>query len=153
MRHFSIGLVTFLLLLTACNSSTEQNGKKIISVSIIPQKYFVEMIAGDEFEINVLIPPGSSPASYDPSPKQLKDLNKSKVYLKVGHLGFEKAWMTSIKKNHEDLKIADLSAGCDLVQGVETEEEHAAHGHDHSHAGIDPHIWMSPKSALISVCP
>ncbi len=149
MRYISIALVTTLLLLSACNSTNEQSEKRIISVSIIPQKYFVEMLAGDEFEVNVLVPPGSSPASYDPSPKQLRNLNKSEIYLKLGHLGFEKAWMTSIRKNHEHLKVADLSAGCDLMQGIETEEENAAHGHDHSHAGIDPHIWMSPKSALV----
>jgi len=149
MRYISIALVTTLLLLSACNSTDEQNDKRVISVSIIPQKYFVEMLAGDEFEVNVLVPPGSSPASYDPSPKQLRDLNKSKIYLKIGHLGFEKTWMASIRKNHKHLKVADLSVGCELMQGVETEEEHAAHGHDHSHAGIDPHIWMSPKSALI----
>ena len=146
MKYISIGLMIMALSLMSCSSSNEQSEKQIISVSIIPQKYFVEMLAGDQYEVNVLIPPGSSPASYDPTPKQLRDLGKSEFYLKMGHLGFEKAWMKSIKKNHKDMKIIDLSAGCSLIQG---EEEHAAHGHDHSHAGIDPHIWMSPKSALI----
>ena len=149
MKHFSIGLIALVLMLMSCNTSNEQSEKQIISVSILPQKYFVEMLAGDQYEVNVLVPPGSSPASYDPTPKQLRDLNKSEFYLKMGHLGFEKAWMESIKKNHKDMKIIDLATGCSLIQGEESEEEHAAHGHDHSHAGIDPHIWMSPKSALI----
>lgn len=149
MKHIPIGLVTIMLLFAACNSPKDSNEKRIISVSILPQKYFVESLAGDEFDINVLVPPGNSPASYDPSPKQLRDLSKSEAYLKVGHLGFEKAWMGSIMKNHSGLKIYDLSAGINLIQGEETAEENAAHGHDHSHAGMDPHIWMSPKTALL----
>jgi len=141
MKQISFGLVTILLILAACNSQNEQSGKRIISVSIFPQKYFVEQLAGEGFDVNVMIPMGTSPASYDPNPRQLKDLGKSEFYLKIGHLGFEKAWMGNIQSNHKDLKIIDLSAG------ITTVETNIKHG-DHSHVGVDPHIWMSPKSAI-----
>lgn len=133
-----------MLVVLSCDTSADQADKRIISVSILPQKYFVEALAGDEFEVNVLIPPGSSPASYDPSPKQMRDLSKSDLYLKMGHLGFEKAWMDNIQRNHQDLKIVDLSAG---VEPIETNLRHG----DHFHEGVDPHIWMSPKTAMIMV--
>jgi zinc transport system substrate-binding protein len=144
-------LAALLMFMLSCNQSDVQEDKRIISVSILPQKYFVETIAGDEFDVNVMLPPGTSPASYDPTPKQLRDISKSGIYLKMGHLGFEDAWMDAIQKNHRDLKITDLSAGIDLIQGAHQEEgmkEHEDHGHDHDHGGIDPHIWMSPKQAL-----
>lgn len=151
---FSILALTILL--SSCNNSVDQSDKRIISVSILPQKYFVESLLGEGFEVNVLIPPGTSPASYDPTPKQLKDLNQSEFYLKMGYLGFELAWMESIKKNHKDLNIVNLSSGINLIMGEEDhgdlEDEGAGEGesldHDHDHSGVDPHIWMSPKSAL-----
>ena len=143
MRVFTFGLIILILaVFPSCKNSKEQSEvKRTVSVSILPQKYFVEALAGDSFEVNVMIPPGTSPASYDPNPRQLKDLGESDLYLKIGNLGFEKAWMGKIKNNHKDLKIIDLSAGIDPV------ETNIKHG-DHSHIGVDPHIWMSPKSAL-----
>jgi len=138
-------------MLASCNISDETGEDRIISVSILPQKYFVENIAGDEFSVNVLLPPGTSPASYDPTPKQLRDINKSDIYLKMGHLGFETAWMDAIQKNHRDLKIIDLSAGIALIESAHDHGDHSDHeGHDHGHDhdGIDPHIWMSPKTAM-----
>ncbi len=154
MRSISFGLITLIFLLQACNNPEENTVEKpIISVSILPQKYFIEQLAGNEFVVNVLLPPGNSPASYDPTPRQLRNLSKSELYLKIGHLGFELAWMESIKKNHKDLKIIDLSAGIDLIQGDEEvdghEEDKPGKRHVHDHGGIDPHIWMSPKSAVI----
>ena len=46
-----------------------------ITVSILPQKYFVEQIVGDAYPINVMLPPGASPADYEPTAKQVQDLN------------------------------------------------------------------------------
>ena len=158
MRSAFILIIAVFILHACSNTEKSDSEKRIISVSILPQKYFVEELAGDEFEVNVLIPPGASPASYDPTPKQLRDLNKSGLYLAMGHLGFELAWMESITRNHKELKVIDLSAGIDLITGEEMESGHEEghdHGpgdaHDHDHSGIDPHIWMSPKSAAIMV--
>ena len=150
MRIIPLGIAAILLFLGACNSAEKNEAdKRIITVSILPQKYFVEQLTGDEFDINVMLPPGSSPASYDPTPRQLRGLNQSAFYLKMGYLGFEVAWMESIKKNHKDLKIIDLSAGINLIHGDAEDEGHEEDGHLHDHSGIDPHIWMSPKSAAI----
>lgn len=129
-------LVLAVTMLTACvkNNSTV---KDKITVSILPQKYLIEQIAGDLFEINVMIPPGASPATYEPSPKQMQDLSDSKIYFRIGHIGFEKAWMKKIKELNPDLVIIDQSVNSNFIY---SEEE--KHG-DHIHKGIDPHIWLS----------
>lgn len=130
------------LTLSSCSQKEEQN---VITVSIIPQKYFVELLAGNNYAINVMIPPGASPASYEPSPKQMKDLDASGIYLAVGHLGFEKAWLPRLEKNHPKLKIIDTSSGIPLI--TEEHQDGEVHEDGHHHHGTDPHIWMSPKQA------
>ena len=79
--------ILLALISTACNNqnTNNSNGKKTITVSILPQKYFVEKITGDHFNINVMIPPGASPVTYEPTPKQMKELSKSFAYLRIGH--------------------------------------------------------------------
>jgi zinc transport system substrate-binding protein len=120
----------------------EDQSSKIISVSILPQKYFTGMIAGNEYKINVLIPPGASPATYEPTPRQIADLKKSDLYLEVGEIGFEKIWLEKIKKMTGDMSFVDLSNGIEFIISSHI------HG-DHKHESEDPHIWMSPKNAKI----
>ena len=89
--RYSILCGILLFSVIGCTNKKIVNKKQIISVSILPQKYFVEQIVEDFFEVNVLIPPGASPASYDPTPQQIADLEISIAYFKIGHIGFEKS--------------------------------------------------------------
>ena len=126
----------------SCNLNQNKVDNKLISVSILPQKYFIERIAGDDFKVNVLIPPGASPASYEPTPKQMKDMSKSSLYLRIGHIPFEKAWLNKLFEGNNHIKSFDMSEGIELLKGPKVQ-----HG-DHFHQdGIDPHIWSSPKTA------
>jgi len=118
----------------------ENNSNPVITVSILPQKTFVEKIGGDDFNVNVLIPPGSSPAAYTLLPSQLKDIAKSEVWFRIGYIGFEHSWKDKIEQANKEMKVVDLSEGLDLIAA-----EMIQHG-DHFHvAGVDPHIWMSPR--------
>jgi zinc transport system substrate-binding protein len=130
-----------IFMLIACTINTNKT-KPVISVSIIPQKYFVEKIAGDNFDINVLIPPGASPATYDPTPAQIIELTKSKIYFKIGHIEFEKNWLDNISLEYPQLNIIDNSIGIDLL-----ENKYSDHGHHHGF--IEPHTWMKPENVKI----
>ena len=63
MKKLFVYLWVFLLV-SACRTGGEAVDKPVISVSIIPQQYFIEQLAGDLAEVNVMIPPGASPATY-----------------------------------------------------------------------------------------
>ncbi|MFO8235355.1 MAG: zinc ABC transporter substrate-binding protein [Bacteroidales bacterium] len=143
MVRYAIFLFISVLLFSSCgkDKSTSSEEKTVISVSILPQKYFIEQIGGDEFDVNVMVPPGANPVTYEPSPRQMQKLNKSKAYLEIGHLVFEKAWMPKIRSLNSRMEVFDQSEGVDLI----TDEVNSHGGHNHSH-GTDPHIWMSPKS-------
>lgn len=136
-----------MFLLVSC--SKKQDTRPILSVSIEPQKYFLEQLVGDKYTVHCVIPNGSNPESFDPAPSQMVSLGKSSMYFKVGFLGFENSWMDNIQKNNPNLKIIDCSIS---IQTEEYEEDHDhdhKHMHDHSHDGPDPHIWSSPNTALI----
>jgi len=142
-----VTLFTLLvLLLASCTPVDNALDKLVISVSILPQQYFIERIAGAMVEVNVMIPPGASPATYEPSVSQLSKLDRSPVYMKIGYVGFEMSWMDKIRAVNPDIKVVDLSMGIEPI--LEQEEEHL-HLHGHAHGGIDPHIWMSALNAKI----
>ena len=161
MKRTSI-IITFLsiLLLTACvNKQTEGN---IVTVTIEPQRYFAEKIAGDKFKINCVVPAGQSPETYDPTPQQMIQVGKSIAYLRIGPIGFEQAWMDKIRENNPKLEIFDTSEGMKLLADTEEDthaHDHAAHDHEahagedahhhHHHGGVDPHIWSSIAGAKV----
>lgn len=136
-KIFLILLVVSILV--ACNSEKKQKAGDVITVSIIPQKTFVEKIAGDDFKVNVLIPRGSSPSAYTLLPSQLKEIANSAVWFRIGYIGFEYSWKDKIAEANKNMKVVDLSEGLDLI--AESTEQHGDHVHMN---GIDPHIWLSP---------
>ena len=96
---------SILLIFIAVACTTGNKEQKIVTVTIQPQKYFAEKIAGDRFNINCIVPPGSNPEAYDPSPSHLVHLGKSIAYFKIGHIGFELAWMDKLEQNNPNMKI------------------------------------------------
>ena len=115
-----------------------------LTVSIEPLRYFTEIIAGDKFQVISMVPEGSNPETYDPTPQQLVTLNKSCAFLRIGYIGFEQAWMDKLTSNAPHLKVFDTSKGIDPIY----EEEHN-HGDHHHGGGIEPHIWNSTRNAAI----
>ena len=132
-----------LFILCACGSTTQKNDKPIITVTLEPLRYFAEAIAGEHYDVVSMVPKGSSPESYDPTPQQLVALSRSQAYLRIGYIGFEQAWMKKLEANAPDMKVFDTSRGVDLIRG-----EGHWHG-DHFHeGGVEPHIWNSTRNAI-----
>lgn len=146
----------FLLIISCClfiacksgnnrNREHKENGKPIITVTIEPMRYFTEAIAGDRFRVLSMVPRGSSPETYDPTPQQLVSLAHSKAYFRIGYIGFEQTWIERLADNAPHLAFYDLSHGVELI----TEEEESEHNTLHSHGGVEPHIWNSATNAQI----
>ncbi|WP_294469722.1 metal ABC transporter solute-binding protein, Zn/Mn family [uncultured Bacteroides sp.] len=148
------------LLLAACTGTgskvdKDKKDKPIITVTIEPQRYFTEAIAGDKFTVVSMVPKGSSPETYDPIPQQLVSLGDSKAYFRIGFIGFEQTWMDRLMNNTPHIQVFDTSKGVDLILN-EDEHNHSHDGHSqegnndgaHNHA-VEPHIWNSTTNALI----
>ena len=102
----------FLLLLSACSGrGKDSTGERIITVTMEPQRYFTEAIAGDKFTVRSMVPKGSSPETYDPTPQQLVSLGESEAYLRIGYIGFERSWMDRLMNNTPHIQVFDTSKG------------------------------------------
>lgn len=141
MKRFLI-YCTLPFLVFSC-SQVQKKEKQIITVSILPQKYFVERIAGDRFDIHVITPPGASHETYEPTPLQIKPLDESVLFIANGYLLLENHLLEKFGSRLSG-KTVDLSAGIDLIAGDIV--DHGDHVHMH---GVDPHYWLSPKEVKI----
>ncbi len=129
-------LTAFALAACAPAASAElpSTGLLNITVSIVPQKYFVERIGGEYVKVNVMVEPGASPATYEPKPEQMTALSNAAAYISVG-VPFESAWLEKIQSANPKMKLVDTT------QGIERQ---ATPG-----GGFNPHIWLSP--ALVKI--
>jgi len=139
-----------ILLVHSCRTEIESGDKPVISVSILPQQYFIEQLAGNLVEVNVMIPPGASPATFEPTVVQLGKLDRSSVYMRIGYIGFEQSWMDKIRTVNPSMKLVDLSEGIEVIQESTRQIANEADDHHgHRHHGPDPHIWMSTTNGGI----
>ena len=117
-------------------SGTEKPaGTVTVTVTISPYKYFVDQIAKGKVDVNVMVPNGNNPETYEPYAQQMMELSKSALYLKVGSIGFEQTWMKKLQDNAPEMKVIDTSVG---IKPAKTPG-----------GNIDPHVWMSCSNARI----
>lgn len=162
--------VMAVILLSGCQAkdiSPSDSEKPIVAVSVPPQSFFVNKIAGDTVETITLIPPGYSPENYQPKPYEIEKLSKAKVYFTTDVPTEEANILPSLKDLSGDIKIVDMfdmiadkykvltfdlyDDSLDAVLLHDEEENHDEHEGEeaHDHSGADPHIWMSPKRAMM----
>lgn len=109
----------------------------VVFVGIPPLEFVVERLAGEFVTVEVLLPPGASPHTYEPTPRQMAALDRAALYLQIG-VPFEGPFLDKVKSVVDELRIVDCRRGVELVP-VEGGE-----AHDHGHDFLDPHIWLDP---------
>ena len=140
MKRF-LYLIILCALCVGCKSNqqkagmAESNAKPTVTVTIPPYKYFVDKIAENKVDVNVMVSNGNNPETYEPYADQMMELSKSALYLKVGSIGFEQTWMKKLQDNAPDMKVIDTSVG---IKPAKTPG-----------GNIDPHVWMSCSNARI----
>ncbi|MFC1477278.1 metal ABC transporter solute-binding protein, Zn/Mn family [candidate division KSB1 bacterium] len=145
LKIFS-GIISVLLL--SCITARAQVQ---VTVSILPQKYFVERIGGDRVVVSVMVQPGAAPNVYEPKPRQMVRLSGSKIYFAIG-VPFEDVWLDRIAAANSEMIVIHTDDGIEklsMAAHSHGEEEHAVQD-VHDEEGIkDPHIWLSPKLVML----
>jgi len=150
-----LGWMAALLLLTGCRNA-QQPQQTTLWVTIAPLRSLVQAITGDDFAVEVLVPPSASPETFEPTPRQYGTLTRSPLIFGTGLIDFERQLLERLE--HPEC-IVNLSEGIDLIAGScshahaghdDAEEAEHAGGTEHTehaeHAhGVDPHIWTSPR--------
>jgi zinc transport system substrate-binding protein len=134
-----------------------------VFVSIPPQKWLSDKIGGQHVTTHVLVEKGQDPHNYEPTPRQLTDLSRAKLYFTLD-LEFEAQIVPRLEKTVPTLRLIDTADAIAKIPMVEddhaTEPGHDAakhvaqpHAHDagkhQQHDGLDPHVWLSPLNLKI----
>ena len=145
LRNISALLVfVFCLALPSCAVKDAQ--RPTVTVSILPQKYFLEKIVGDKYEVKCLLASGGNPEVYEPAITHLVNIENSEAYFCIGNIGFETVILDKVRANNPNIKIFNNSEGINLIVGTHGH----SHGDDHCH-DVDPHTWSSVRNAKVIV--
>lgn len=132
-------IATFIicaLLIVGCTTKSDSD-KKTIFVTITPMQSIIEEITAGDFDIEVIVPKGASPETFEPTPKQVTSFSDAEFIFSTGLIDFEQSL---IERIGDDAEVVNLSNGIELIAGS------CSHGnHKHKH-GVDPHIWTSPRA-------
>jgi zinc transport system substrate-binding protein len=150
-------LTTFLLLLTGwltgCSENVEQDpraGESKIRVvaTIFPLADIARNIGGEKVEVTTLLPPGSSPHTFEATPEQVKQLAEARVFIKVG-AGLDSFADKLAGSANPDMVTVTVTDNIELLSPLHEREE----GHDHDHSGGDPHVWLDPVLVREQIAP
>ena len=135
MRKITTLLICALLIVGCGTKSVDS--KKTIYVTITPMQALIEEITQGDFNVEVIVPKGASPETFEPTPKQVTAFSNAEFIFSTGLIDFEQSLVKRISGSAE---LVNLSEGIELIAGS------CSHGnHQHKH-GVDPHIWTSPRA-------
>lgn len=150
--------VLSLVFLSGCSSqnnleSSVSNDKLTVYTSIFPVYDIVSKIGGDKIEVYSLIKNGEDAHSFEPTAKDIMNLENSDILFYNG-AGLE-SWVEKTENSisNQNLKFINLSENIHLIEGDEDsshshDSDSDSHSHSHSHE-YDPHIWLSPLNAVV----
>lgn len=157
MKRMVINIIWLLLLLLITAQPGAAKDQVSVFVSVVPQKYFVHQIGKDRVNVQVMVQPGASPATYEPKPRQMAGISKAQVYFAIG-VPFEKVWLKKIAAANEKMKVIHTDQGIEKIpmamhhhhhdEGPGGDPHKDANDHD-DHGEPDPHIWLSPPLVKI----
>lgn len=145
----------------SCSTAKQTDGRKIV-VTVAPLAGLVEEIVGEDYEVSILLPSGSTPENYSPTPRQIASLEGADMVFMLGTMDFEQQIVKRFE-NQDNNSFVDVSKGVKLIAGGcshshshehhECDCEHHSHSEhtEHHHVGTDPHIWLAPGTLEVIV--
>lgn len=153
------------LLLGACgntegdNASESTDGQLTVFASTFALKSLAEEIGGDRVHVEMVIPPGADPHTYEPTSKQMTQIAEADLFLTIGH--DLESYVESMEKSLEGQNVAFVKTAenVKLLDAADTVHVHDEEGHTedeyaheegdgHSHGQYDPHVWLDPMNAV-----
>ena len=164
---FVLLILASALLFTGCQTkspSTESASsakKKTVYTSIYSVYDFTKKMAGSDFEVLLLMPPGTEAHDWEPGPQDMARISKADAFVFSG-VGIE-PWVSQVSSvGGDQLLIVDSSKDVPLIEAVseadrqadlenEAAQESAAADLEDDHGQYDPHIWLDPKNVSIQM--
>ncbi|MFC3798207.1 metal ABC transporter substrate-binding protein [Cohnella sp. GCM10012308] len=140
------------ILLAGCGSDSGTNtatdahsdagsGRKLqVAASFYPMYEFARQVAGDLAEVSLMVPAGVEPHDWEPTPKDMALLSKADVFV---YNGIVEGWAEQALSSAGSGDRVDVEASA----GLERDATGGEQASDGDHAGMDPHVWLSPVLA------
>ena len=139
-------LILVLALLSACQTTVQVEDKPQIMVSLFPQYDIIRQIAQDKVDVELFLPAGSEPHSYEPSASTLMKIVEADLF--VYSSDKLEPWVKRLVEGNasEDLIVLDASNGITLL---EADHGHEGEDEDEEELAFDPHYWLDPQNMII----
>lgn len=143
VKVVSVILAFSMLVLTGCSNTTAEtkdvgSGEKIsVYTSFYVMYDFTKKIGGDKINITNLVPAGTEPHDWEPSPSDMANIEKADILVYNG-AGMEN-WTDKVLKsiNNKKLITVEASKGLKLLDNTDKSED----------LEYDPHVWLNPLLA------
>ncbi len=144
-----LSVILSALVLCLClgfGGCSEKSGEKKIIATLFPQYSFAKTIAGDNFEVELLLTPGTESHTYDPSTADTYKISGASLFIYTGDE--MEPWagnlLSSLGSDRPD------TVNCsDGVEFMSAEHHHEHEGQDEHAHGEDPHIWLDMSLACV----
>ena len=181
--YFSFAVIVMLSVLPGCRgpaasppaTSPGEKLKVVATTTIVGD--VVRQIGGEAIDLTVLLPVGSDPHTFSPSPRDVAAVSEADVVF-INGAGLEEFLTALLESAGGEAEIIDLSEGLTLLEfeadhhdddheGDHHDDDHEGDHHDDDHEGdhhhddhegdhhhhhdMDPHTWTSPRNIAIWV--
>jgi len=137
MRHIFL-LLILLTSLTACGGGPASPSGTYASVILTSTSFLADItrnIAGDRVSVTSLLPVGTDPHSYQPSPQDVTKIAQSKLLI-INGANYEHFLEPILENAGGAREIIEASAGIN----------------PRAEAGsVDPHLWLDPNNVIVYV--
>lgn len=154
-----------IIIIMPKQDSGAQGNKLQVVATLFPQYDFAKEIGGDKVDVRLLLTPGTETHTYEPTPKDIININNSKVFIYTGK--YMEPWAERIVKSVDSKKVRvlDASKNINLIKSEDDDddeehdeeekhehnyEENHYHNEEHHHE-FDPHIWLNPQNAIVMI--
>lgn len=134
MKIFIFFLLVLMNITAGCGQlQRPASGKLLVAASFYPMAEFVRGVGGGRVEVMTMVPDGAEPHDWEPSPRDLTRLGHARVFV---YNGMVEPWAQQALEALSERGIMPVEAGAGLF----------------SRGGVqDPHVWISPKRAMVEV--
>jgi zinc transport system substrate-binding protein len=151
-RFFTPLLLFAIIQFSAISSLAE---KIPVIASIFPIADMVRQVGGDHVQVTCVLPPGTSPHTFEPKPSLVRAFSSARIFFMIG-AGLEFWAGNFVKLAGPNLMTVVLSQGVDLIVSTDHDHAHVHENHPHEKeatgskteaAVANPHIWLDPGIA------
>ncbi|MGT2948211.1 zinc ABC transporter substrate-binding protein AdcA [Streptococcus devriesei] len=141
-----VGAIAFLM---GQERTKKTDGKIDVVTTFYPMYEFTKNIVGNQGQVSLLIKAGTEVHDFEPSTRDITKIQDADAF--VYDSDSMESWVKSVKKSVDTEKVPFVEATANMILAPGTEEGGHEHGHEGHHHAYDPHVWLSPKRAVILV--